>query len=149
MAPTLYQVEEQYRDKVNFVMVNVDDLNNWGLIEKLGVDAIPHMAMIEADGTVDTALIGPVPREWLTSNLDVMIENANSGESRIVKECKQEEPAVQQQQADGTVASSSSVLCVEKDVGKKPLPYNMLDVFANRPNDRKLEGSTLAKEDGR
>jgi thiol-disulfide isomerase/thioredoxin len=76
MAPTLYQVEESYRDQVNFVMVNGDDPHNWRMIERLGVDAIPHLALLEADGTVDTALIGPVPKEWLTKDLDVLIENA-------------------------------------------------------------------------
>ena len=58
MALTMYQVEESYRGQF-FVMVNGDDPNNWRLIEMLGVDAIQNLALIEADGTVDTALIGP------------------------------------------------------------------------------------------
>jgi hypothetical protein len=40
-------------------MVNGDGPHNWRLIERLGVDAIPHLALIGADGTVDTAFIGP------------------------------------------------------------------------------------------
>ena len=88
MAPTLYQVEESYRDKVNFIMVNGDDPNNWPIIEALGVDAIPHLAFVESDGTVDTALIGPVPKDWLDRNIDTLLENA----------------------ADTTTSSSSSVV---------------------------------------
>jgi thioredoxin-like negative regulator of GroEL len=148
MAPTLYQLEEQYRDKVNFVMVNGDDPNNWGLIEKLGVDAIPHMAMIEADGTVDTALIGPVPKQWLIQDIDTLIENANiddNGETQRSMLCTEEEGVGK---ADGTILSSSTI-CANKDVSKKPLPFQMLDAFASRPNERQIEGAILSKEEGR
>ena len=105
MAPTLFQLEESYKDKVNFVMVNGDDPNNWPLIEALGVDAIPHLALVESDGTVDTALIGTVPKEWISRDIDVLLSNANgpSGETT-----------------------------------KQSLPYQMLDVFANRPEARKI-----------
>lgn len=61
MALTMYQVKESYRGQF-FVMVNGDDPNNWRLIEMLSVDAIQNLALIEADGTVDTALIGPERR---------------------------------------------------------------------------------------
>jgi len=105
MAPTLFQIEESYKDKVNFVMVNGDDPNNWPLIEALGVDAIPHLAMVEADGTVDTALIGAVPKEWVSGDIDALLENASKEEQTPMRE----------------------------------LPYRMLDVFANRPENRKIE----------
>jgi len=108
MAPTFFQLEESYKDKVNFVMVNGDDPNNWPLIEALGVDAIPHMALIESDGTVDTALIGAVPKEWLSTDIDVLLDNASK-------------------EAAG-----------DEQTSKQKLPYQMLDVFANRPENRKL-----------
>jgi thiol-disulfide isomerase/thioredoxin len=165
MAPTLYQVEESYRDQVNFVMVNGDDPNNWPLIEKLGVDAIPHLALIEADGTVDTALIGPVPKEWLTRDLDVLIENAKSsvagdwsdgcittaagGGETVITSAAAADAAPQDASASSTVLSSTTQLCAaattttDTDV-KKPLPYQMLDVFANRPiQERRIAGSSL------
>merc|ERR1712087_1042971 len=65
MAPTLYQVEQEFKVDVNFVMINGDDPNAWPLIEAFGVDAIPHLALVESDGPVDTALIGRVPKAWL------------------------------------------------------------------------------------
>ena len=105
MAPTLFQIEESYKDKVNFVMVNGDNPENWPLIEALGVDAIPHLAMVEADGTVDTALIGAVPKEWVSRDIDVLLENASK----------------------------------EKETPKRELPYRMLDVFVNRPENRKFD----------
>lgn len=104
MAPTLFQIEESYKDKVNFVMVNGDDPNNWPLIEALGVDAIPHLAMVESDGTVDTALIGAVPKEWICTDIDVLLDNASKDEQ----------------------------------TPKRKLPYQMLDAFVNRPENRKF-----------
>jgi len=118
MAPTMFQVEEQYKDKVNFVMVNADDPDNWPLIEALGVDGIPHMSLIESDGTVDTALIGAVPREWLSKDIDVLLENANRKSSGEQTE-------------------------------NQPLPYKMLDVFAKRPEARKIGDLEAVVEAGR
>lgn len=119
MAPTLFQIEESYKDKVNFVMVNGDDPNNWPLIEALGVDAIPHLAMVESDGTVDTALIGAVPREWVSRDIDVLLENAS-------------------EKADGVDPTQ-----------KRKLPYQMLDVFVNRPENRKISNLDAVMEAGK
>lgn len=77
-AATMNEIEAEYGDRVNFIMVNGDDMvRNGKLVEAFGVDAIPHVAMIEADGTVDTALIGPIPKRILRANLDVLIENSS------------------------------------------------------------------------
>ncbi|KAG7344589.1 thioredoxin domain containing protein [Nitzschia inconspicua] len=175
MAPTLYQIEETYRDKVNFVMVNGDDPNNWPLIEKLGVDAIPHLALIEADGTVDTALIGPVPKEWLTRDLDVLIENANkmiknndrrnsndndiittnnNNNSDTTKDCPKTTTAATTATATTTSSSTQQVLllCEASDTtidAKKPLPYQMLDVFAHKPAQERNIAGNLLGEGGR
>jgi thioredoxin-like negative regulator of GroEL len=113
MAPTLQAIEEEYKGKVNFVMVNGDSPEAWPLIEAFGVDAIPHMALVEADGTVDTALIGPVPKHWLESDLDVLIANAASA---------------------------------DKQQDAKPLPFEMLDVFASRPDQRRIVVSAVFPE---
>jgi thioredoxin-like negative regulator of GroEL len=115
MAPTLYQIEGQYRDRVNFVMVNGDRSENWPLIEALGVDAIPHLALLEADGTVDTALIGPVPREWLVQDLEVLLENAAAAKGR------------------GALPGGGG----QRGEARRALPFQMLDVFANRPPEQR------------
>jgi len=70
MAPTMLQVEEEYKDRVNFVLVNGDRRDAWPLIEAFGVDAIPHIALVSSDGDVETALIGPVPKRVLEADLD-------------------------------------------------------------------------------
>ena len=74
-APTLYKVEEMYRDRINFVMVNGDQPQAWPYIEAFGVDAIPHLALVNADGEVETALIGPIPKSILEADINVLIDN--------------------------------------------------------------------------
>jgi thiol-disulfide isomerase/thioredoxin len=103
-APTLQRVEEEYKDKVNFVMVNGDQAQSWPYIEAFGVDAIPHLALVSADGDVMTALIGPTPKSVLEADLNMMIKNAKA---------KQEE-------------------------AQQPLPYVMMDAFANAPQRRRV-----------
>jgi thiol-disulfide isomerase/thioredoxin len=100
-APTLYKVEEIYRDRVNFVMINGDLPQAWPYIEAFRVDAIPHLALVNADGDVETALIGPIPKSVLEADIDTMILN-------------------------------------QKTKTNTPLPYKMLDVFADVPENRRV-----------
>jgi len=133
MAPTLFQIEETYKDKVNFIMVNGDDPENWQLIEKLGVDAIPHLALVEADGTVDTALIGTVPKEWLSKDIDVLLMNANNINVETAS------------LASTDITSSDSTDQQDHVNRRTPLPYQMLDVFANKPEQRKISFLEMTK----
>lgn len=109
-APTLYSIEEEYKDRVNFVLVNGDVGENWPIIERFGVDAIPHLAMVSSEGEVETALIGPIPRRVLRADLDTMIENH----------------AIVERQ------SSSN----EGEAVTSRLPYVMYDAFRSRPDLR-------------
>jgi thioredoxin-like negative regulator of GroEL len=105
MAPTLHKLEQEYGDRVNFVMVNGDKDSSWQLIEAFGVDAIPHLALVSADGDIETALIGPIPKHILENDLDVLLANA----------------------AEQSTAGP-----------KRELPFQMLDVFANHPEQRRV-----------
>ena len=76
LAPTLQRVEQQYKDRVNFVMINGDQADAWPYIQAFGVDAIPHLALVNDQGDVETALIGPVPVSILSADLDTLLHNA-------------------------------------------------------------------------
>lgn len=118
MAPTLQKLEQEYGDRINFVMVNGDKTESWALIEAFGVDAIPHLALVSADGDVETALIGPIPKHILENDLDVLLSNAAAA-------------AMASAQEDGILAAAGA--------GKRrELPFQMLDVFANRPEQRRV-----------
>jgi len=110
-APTLYSIESEYKGRVNFVHVdaNHNDEATWRIINQFGVDAIPHLAMVDSDGDVQTALIGPIPRSVLRSDLDVMIENSKLPVNH-----------------DGIIEN------------RKELPYTMYDAFQNSPEHRNI-----------
>lgn len=46
MAPTLRALHDEYKDQVNFVTINADAADQWPLIQAFGVDAIPHLALV-------------------------------------------------------------------------------------------------------
>ena len=110
-APTLYSIETEYKGRVNFIHVdaNHNDDATWRVIDIFGVDAIPHLAMVDADGDVQTALIGPIPRSVLRSDLDAMIENSKLPVNH-----------------DGST------------INRQELPYTMYDAFQNSPEHRHI-----------
>jgi hypothetical protein len=103
----------------------------------------------------------------LTRDLDVLIENAKSsvagdwsdgcittaaggGGETVITSAAAADAVPQDASASSTLLSSTTQLCAaatttttDTDV-KKPLPYQMLDVFANRPiQERRIAGSSL------
>lgn len=109
-APTLRAVEEEYGDRVNFVSVSADDGRNWPLVRLFGVDAIPHMAFLSGEGDVETALVGPVPRNVLRADLDALLATREGCER----------------------TDASQPICHEE------LPYTMFDAFENRQGGRRI-----------
>mmetsp|Transcript_42763 Transcript_42763/g.78159 ORF Transcript_42763/g.78159 Transcript_42763/m.78159 type:complete len:331 (+) Transcript_42763:25-1017(+) len=108
-APTLQSVEEEYGDRVNFIMVNADDGKNWPYIQLFGVDAIPHLALVSGEGDVETALIGPMPRKVLRADIDALLSKRGDCEvDTVVPVCHDE------------------------------LPYKMFDSFENRQDSRRV-----------
>ena len=73
MAPALSKLKSTYGDRLNFVMLNVDN-DKW-LPELLTyrVDGIPHFVYLAADGTALAQAIGEQPNEMLTANLEALL----------------------------------------------------------------------------
>jgi thiol-disulfide isomerase/thioredoxin len=109
-AATLEQIHQKYAGRVNFVMVNGDDPSpkSWEAIDAFGVDVVPHMALVNSDGEVETALVGIIPQHVIEADLDTLLGDTGGSSN------------------DGGAVTHS------------PLPYTMLDTFASRPEQRKL-----------
>lgn len=118
-APTLQSIEQEYGDRVNFILVNGDDGRNWPLIQLFGVDAIPHLALLSDRGDVETALIGPMSRNVLRADIDALLVEKDCGEKVNVDEVSLEKKK-------------------EGNVCHKELPYVMYDAFGNRPDSRRI-----------
>lgn len=139
-------------------MVNGDLRESWPMIERFGVDAIPHLAMIGSDGYVETALIGPIPRNVLRADLDVMIENgkrrnidgassiSNSDSISVSSDGQQQQGKIQLPYSVNGVSSSASSNAGEDNKSEEqlkiPLPYTMYDAFRSRPDLRTVSFSS-------
>lgn len=76
MAPDIAEIEKQYADKVNFVMLNVDN-NKWlPEILKYRVDGIPHFLYLGKNGDTITQAIGDLPRTVITGNLEALVTDS-------------------------------------------------------------------------
>jgi len=143
-APTLYAIEHEYQDRVNFIVVNGDDARNFPLVQLLGVDAIPHLAFLNSEGDVETALIGPVSRRVLRADLDALLSQrqlqpgVDCGDNGVVvvgAGGREESAAIAEEVASSqpVTITSTTILCHDD------LPYKMYDAFGYRPeNNRRI-----------
>lgn len=76
MAPDIAQLEQEYADKVNFVMLNVDNTKWLPEILKYRVDGIPHFVYCGKAGEAIAQAIGEQPRTVMASNLTALLNDA-------------------------------------------------------------------------
>ncbi|XP_028768344.1 thioredoxin-like protein HCF164, chloroplastic [Neltuma alba] len=72
LAPDVYKVEQQYKDRVNFVMLNVDNTKWEQELDEFGVEGIPHFAFLDKDGNEEGNVVGRFPRQLMLENVDAL-----------------------------------------------------------------------------
>ncbi|WP_414526751.1 thioredoxin family protein [Nodularia chucula] len=73
MAPDIAQLEQEYGDSVNFVMLNVDNTKWLPEMLKYRVDGIPHFIFLAKNGETIGQTIGDQPHTIMASNLEALI----------------------------------------------------------------------------
>jgi thiol-disulfide isomerase/thioredoxin len=76
MAPDIAGLEKQYADKLNFVMLNVDNTKWLPEMLRYRVDGIPHFVFLGNDGNTVAETIGDQPRTIMVSNIDALLANS-------------------------------------------------------------------------
>ncbi|KAK9129983.1 hypothetical protein Sjap_010470 [Stephania japonica] len=85
LAPDVYKVEQQYMDRVNFVMLNVDNTKWEQELDEFGVEGIPHFAFLDRNGNEEGNVVGRLPKQYLLENVDALARGETSiPHSRIV-----------------------------------------------------------------
>ncbi len=76
MVPAMAEIEDNYGDRVNFVMLNVDN-DKW--LPEMGaydVDGIPHFEFFNASGQTVASTLGEQPQSVMAANLNALIDQA-------------------------------------------------------------------------
>lgn len=74
MARRVFELENEYGGRVNFVVVDGDDPGKQDIVERYGVDGVPQFSMVGSDGAVKGNLIGLVPKGALISDLEALLK---------------------------------------------------------------------------
>ena len=74
MAPAMLKLEQAHRDRLDVVMVNVDNPRWQDLVDRYEVNGIPQLNLFRADGTAVGRSIGLRREEELTALADALIE---------------------------------------------------------------------------
>jgi thiol-disulfide isomerase/thioredoxin len=76
MAPDMAELEQQYANKLNFVMLNVDNTKWLPEMLKYRVDGIPHFVFLGKGGDAIAQAIGDQPRTIMASNLEALLTDS-------------------------------------------------------------------------
>jgi len=76
MAPDIAQLEQQYDESVNFVMLNVDNTKWLPEVLNYRVDGIPHFVFLNSKGEAIAQTIGKQPRTVMATNLEALVNGS-------------------------------------------------------------------------
>lgn len=75
LAPQVYEVEQEYGDRVNFVLLNIENSKWAPEVSTFRVDGVPHFVFLDGEGKDRGEAIGKLPRNVLEGNVQALAEN--------------------------------------------------------------------------
>jgi thiol-disulfide isomerase/thioredoxin len=76
MVGDMATLKEEYADRVNFVMLNVDNSKWLPELMRYRVDGIPHFVFLDRKGAAISGVVGEQPRTILSQNLAALVVDA-------------------------------------------------------------------------
>ncbi len=76
MAPVVSKLHGHYGDRINFVMVNIDDAQAAKAVKQYAVTGIPHLLALTSQGKVVEQFVGRVPARLLDQAIAPLAEAA-------------------------------------------------------------------------
>jgi len=77
MAPLMSELHGHYGDRINFVMVNIDDTAAATVVKQYAVTGIPHLLTLASTGEVQEQFVGRVPAALLDQAIAPLAEAAS------------------------------------------------------------------------
>lgn len=88
MAPDTRSLQQQFGEKLNFVMLDVDNSRWLPELTKFHIDGIPHFMFLDQKNQVLGEAIGFVPKAVMTENLDALKDGISLPHVKIASEQK-------------------------------------------------------------
>lgn len=78
MAPVMRELHGHYGDRINFVMVNIDEAQAAAAVKQYAVTGIPHLLTLTSTGEVMEQFVGRVPGKLLDQAIALLVEESES-----------------------------------------------------------------------
>jgi len=83
LLPQTYDAEKEFGDRVNFVMLNIENTKWAPEVLEYGVKGIPHFVFLGADGRPQAAAVGKLPREVLEGDFAALAKGEELPYARV------------------------------------------------------------------